>query len=113
MRTSVDLPAPFSPSSATIEPAPASRSTPWRTSTPPNDFLTPRARRSAFMTGSLVLVRPRPLLAGLRVDVPDVGRSDHAVRHVDVARLGLPVDHREERRDDRLAVVLREVPGVV
>src|ERR671916_367175 len=43
--TSVDLPAPFSPSRARIEPPVASRSTPWRTSTPPNDLRTPRAAR--------------------------------------------------------------------
>src|SRR5579864_4927615 len=109
MRTSVDLPAPFSPSSATIEPPAASRSTPWRTSTPPNDFRTPWAlRRRVTGPGAF-----RRLLAGARVDGPDVRLRDDAVVDVDGLRLRLAVDQRQEERDERVAALLGEVGRVV
>src|SRR6187397_751145 len=44
---SVDLPAPFSPSRARTEPPVATRSTPWRTSTPLNDFVMPATSTTA------------------------------------------------------------------
>src|SRR5215204_3921117 len=40
---SVDLPAPFSPTSAWISPALRSKSIPWRTLTPSNALVMPRA----------------------------------------------------------------------
>src|SRR5581483_4311378 len=70
--TSVDLPAPFSPSRARIEPPATSRSTPWRTSTPPNDLRTPRAVRVTALIAGV----PASLLAGVRVDRLDVVRGD-------------------------------------
>src|SRR5579871_1385757 len=107
--TSVDLPAPFSPRRARIEPGAASRSTPWRTSTPPNDLRTPRTLRSAVMrsrTGAR-------LLAGLGVDLGDVRRRDHLVVGVHVPRFLLALDQRDQDRDDPEAVELREVRRVV
>src|SRR5689334_14038780 len=89
-----------------MEPGVASRSTPWRTSTPPNDFRTPRALSSAVM-------RPRAgLLAGGRVDRRDVLGSQQLVLRVEAARLLLALDEVDERRDDVLPVALREVRGV-
>src|SRR3954453_4196805 len=100
MRTRVDFPAPFSPSSATIEPPEASRSTPWRTSTPPNDFRTPCALRRT-VTGPGVV---RSLLAGVRVDRADVVLRDDPVVDVHRPRLVLAVDQRQQERHERVAV---------
>src|SRR5579883_3264385 len=99
---SVDLPAPFSPSRARMEPPAASRSTPWRTSTPPNDLCTPRTARVTL----IVLLAAASLLAGLRVDVADVLRRDDAVVRVDDLRLRLAVEQREQNGDDARAVEL-------
>src|ERR1700704_2778435 len=46
MRTSVLLPAPFSPTSACTSPARTSKSIPRRARTAPNDLVTPRSSRS-------------------------------------------------------------------
>src|SRR5918999_6193231 len=104
--TSVDLPAPFSPSSASTEPAWASRSMPCRTSTPPNAFRIPRTSRRK---GSRVLT---PLAVLQVVVVVDVGGADQLVRHEQVGRDVLALRGLDQVWDTDLAVALREVGRV-
>src|SRR3954467_5586413 len=75
----VDLPAPFSPTIAWTSPARSSRSTPWSTGTPTNDFLIPCICRSGWSA----IDRPR-----------GQGRR---VRHVDP---GLRARRRQDRGGD-------------
>src|SRR5699024_3492950 len=56
--TSVDLPAPLSPTTATTSPAATSRSTWVRAATAPKDLLTPRRVSTVEpATGAVVLIR--------------------------------------------------------
>src|SRR6188768_2234879 len=110
--TSVDLPAPFSPRRASTEPPTASRSTPWRTSTPPKDLRIWRA------WNSMVMCSPAPCVgrgvSGLarrrsRVHLADVVLVDEDVLDVQLGRDFLAVEQVDHRRHDRLAVLLREI----
>src|SRR3954451_1770786 len=100
--TRVDLPAPFSPSSATTEPPTASRSTPCRTSTPPNDFRISRASRRK----PSVTCAPLAVGARLRVQLADVGRRHRDVRDEQVRRHLLALRGLDQVRDADLAVAL-------
>src|SRR5258707_8582764 len=76
--TGVDFPAPFSPRRARTVPPVASRSTPRRTSTPPNDLRIPRARsRKRSVTIPLCLA------AQVRVVLADVLAVHSDQRHVE------------------------------
>src|SRR4029079_8072169 len=99
--TSVDLPAPFSPSSARTEPPAAVRSTPCRTSTPPNDLRIPRASRRKPLLKLLAVL-------GLVV-LREVEAVDDHVRDVQLLRNRLALDEPDQIRDAELAVPLREL----
>src|SRR5919109_3633804 len=101
--TSVDLPAPFSPSRARTEPPAATRSTPWRTSTPPNDFRIPRAssRKPVFKISRLAVLQ--------LVELRDVRARDDRVRHEQLRRHLPSLDQADEIGHADLAVSLREV----
>src|SRR6516165_3778021 len=96
--TSVDLPAPFSPRSARIEPGLASRSTPCRTSTPPNDLRTSRALRKGEAWFSNC--GARGLRTGVGVVRLDVLRGDHMGLEVHRSRLFLALDQAEQQGHD-------------
>src|SRR6476659_5988218 len=106
--TSVDLPAPFSPSRASTEPPMASRSTPWRTSTPPNDLRMPLAWRAKVMRHHL---GHQTASAGrrFRVDVADVVLVDDDVFGEDVLGDRLALERLHHVRDEQGAVALGEV----
>src|SRR5262245_30210177 len=85
----VDLPAPFSPASASTSPARTSRSTPCSTGTPANALRTPVMRSAPALVGRRVLGRDErrrhqlDLLRG-RLAVGDaVGDLDALVAHAD------------------------------
>src|SRR5262245_22108325 len=65
MFITVDLPAPFSPSSAWISPADTARETPFTTRTPSYSLVMPRSSRACVPAGAAP--RPPPLV----VDVAD------------------------------------------
>src|SRR4029079_19837512 len=102
--TSVDLPAPFSPSSARTEPPAAVRSTPCRTSTPPNDLRIPRASRRKPLLKLLAVL-------GLVV-LREVEAVDDDVRDVQLRRNLLPLDEPDQIGDADLAVAVGEVGRV-
>src|SRR6266571_24732 len=125
--TSVDLPAPFSPSNASTEPPLATRSTPCKTSTPPNDLRIPRTSRwkpgerptgrsltSTFpttrSTGRCVSTR-RLAVLGLVV-LRQVRPVDDHVLDVERLRDGLSLHELDEVRDTDHAVLFREVRRV-
>src|SRR5262249_51461219 len=92
-----------------MEPPVTSRSTPWRTSTPPNDLRTPRAVR---VTALIAGVGLPALLAGARVDRLDVVRCYDAVVRIDDLRLRLTFDQRDQGRHHMRAVQLGEIRGI-
>src|SRR5215475_10003672 len=102
--TSVDLPAPFSPSSARTEPPAAVRSTPCRTSTPPNDLRIPRASRRKPLLKLLAVL-------GLVV-LREIEAVDDDVRDGELRRDRLALDEPDQVRDADLSVPLREVSRV-
>src|SRR5436309_2036087 len=93
MFESVDLPAPFSPSSACTSPSAASKSTPSLATTPGNRFVIPRSSTAALMgargqgkgrTGP-ASCPPRSLFLALRA--PD-DASHEVVHRVEVVERG-------------------------
>src|SRR3954468_10395867 len=121
--TSVDLPAPFSPSSARTEPPVATRSTPCSTSTPPNDLWIPRASsrkrgerpapgRSLASIGAAAVTGCARLAALRLVVLRQVRRRDDHVRDVQLLRDRLVLDDPDQVRDADHAVLLGEVRRV-
>src|SRR6476659_10065121 len=72
--TSVDLPAPFSPTSPWIEPASARSEPDRRATTEPKDFVT--SRSSSAAAGS-VICPPWSWIERFQLDVEKVGDRDH------------------------------------
>src|SRR5690242_17648902 len=114
--TSVDLPAPLSPTSATTSPGRTSKSTSWSACTGPKRLLTPFSARSgpfAFTRAT----RPRFRLSDAR-RLACAGELSRA----DVGRLRVPVlddrahvrlDHRKRIQDHRRHVLLAVVDLLV
>ncbi len=80
-RTSVDLPEPLDPSSATNSPSPTSRSTPRRTSRPSKETVTPCATRG-------FVIDSRSPSAGLRGSSPSASRRSRPSCRLTVPRWG-------------------------
>src|SRR4051794_4073715 len=110
MFESVDLPAPFSPSSACTSPSSASKSTASFATTPGNRFVIPRSVTAAGMKGGVGSTEPQK---------PAGGADDRPAR-VDASALRAPDDALDEVAH-RVEIVERgavprldaELPGLV
>src|SRR4051812_39046421 len=105
MFESVDLPAPFSPSSACTSPAAASKSTPSFATTPGNRLVMPLSSTAAGMKKRRARSDPRPPVGGLALRAPDDALHEVVHRHqVAVARA-------VARPDTELALLVVDRPG--
>src|SRR5690348_11043364 len=105
MFESVDLPAPFSPSSACTSPSAASKWTPSFATTPGKRFVMPLSSTAAGMKKGRARSDPRPPVGRLALRAPDDALDEVVHRHeVAVAR---PV----ARLDAQLALLVVDGPA--
>src|SRR4051794_40628548 len=120
--TSVDLPAPLSPTRATTSPARTAKSTPWSACTGPKRLLTPSSERIGAPLSGLIAVSAR--VASSRSRLLDPGRRAGAlelplaeVGGLDVAALHDALDvvlqDRDRRQDHRRHLLLAVVDLLV
>src|SRR4051812_16869022 len=89
MFESVDLPAPFSPSSACTSPSAASKCTPSFATTPGNRFVMSRSSTAAAIEKGRTGPRPRPPATRLALRAPDDALHEVAHRHQIAVRRAL------------------------